>query len=138
MQLPSQKNPLTNPAIIKPLLTGAFAFAIDTYFFGNTDTMQALTFGGGVALGVASAKYITPNVMSVVQLESTSYYNGMTLEMRIIELVSGAGASYALNKYVLKNDPYFFVVNKLATIVVADVAATFLTEYLNKEPLHYI
>ena len=133
-----QKSSLTNPMYVKPVVAAGIVYAIESYYFKNQDSMASLTFGAAVAVGIIASSYVAPTVLSIVQLEDTSMYNGKTLETRIVELGCGVGASFILNKYIMNNDHFDFYTNKIGTIVVADVLSTYISEFLAKEPLEYI
>ena len=66
-------------------------------------------------------------------------YDGKTLVDRIAEVGSSTGVAYALNRYVLNNDPYNNeLMTRVAIIAVSDVAGTYIVEYLNGKPLQYL
>ena len=127
----------TSQMMLKPLIAGAITVAVDKFYYNDNFT-QSLMFGGTVAVSQIVAVFETPTVMSIVQLENTSMYDGKTLEQRIVELGCGVGTSFVLNRYILKNDPYFYYQRKIGTILAADIGATYLSEFLSGEKLAYL
>ena len=124
--------------MLKPLIAGAITVAVDKFYYNNDDLMQSLIFGAAVAASQVLAVFATPTVMAIVQIQNTSMFDGKTLEQRIIELGCGVGTSFVLNRYILKNDPYFYYQRKIGTILAADIGATYLSEFLSGEKLAYI
>jgi len=55
-------------------------------------------------------------------LPNGSYTDSKTLELRLLEIGGAVGVGFALNRFVLKNDPYVNIqVNKLALLAGADL-----------------
>ena len=55
---------------------------------------------------------------------------------RTIEIGSGVGAAYAINKFVLKSGGYREnMTNKLITFAAADVIGEYASDFINNRPL---
>jgi uncharacterized membrane protein YgaE (UPF0421/DUF939 family) len=71
-------------------------------------------------------------------LPSGEYFDGKTLELRLAEIGVGAGAGYAMNMYVFKNDyNQSAMLNKLAILASADFIAEYFTDYLQGRKLAF-
>ena len=65
--------------------------------------------------------------------------NGKGLMQRAVEIGSGTGASYVINKYVMKNSSYKEnIMNKIGAIVVADLAGEYISDYIAGRPLSFL
>jgi hypothetical protein len=53
-------------------------------------------------------------------------------------VVGSVGVSFAVNKFILKNDPFVNVqINKLALLAGADFAAEYIDDYISGRPLSF-
>ena len=108
---------------LKPSVAGGLIYLMETQYY-KADNTSAMKFGGAVAIGVFAGSSID-NMLGLTSSKTLS--TGKGLENRLIEIGSGAGAAYMLNKYVLKNDyTQNEMLMKVGEIVIADV----LSEYV--------
>ena len=102
---------------LQPITAGGMAYAIQKFYFKKADK-QSMYFGAAVAAGIVLAEMVTPNLNQMIGSEA-----GTVLE-KVVDIGASGAAAVALNKYVLKNENYSdTLVNDLATVVVANVAA---------------
>ena len=127
-------------SLLKPLVVGAIAGALDKFYLNEKVATRSLYFGAAVAVGNYSAEYIAPLVnMLPIPTISKNLYDGKTLMDRIVEVGASTATAYILNKYILRNDPYVNeMMTRVAVIAVADAAGTYVVEYLNSKPLQFL
>lgn len=109
--------------LIKPLAAGGIAYAFENQYFKQSP-MSSMKFGAAVAAGI----FVGSSVDTMLGIQSSKVLTtGKGLENRVIEIGSAAGAGYALNKYILKNDfTNGEMVTKLMEIAIADIGAEYL------------
>jgi hypothetical protein len=127
---------MSNNAFMKPLITGALVVAGDKFLMKEQDMTKSLYFGVATTAGVYTASMIASALPVIVP--SGGFVDGKTLEIRLAEISIGAGAAYALNRLLLKNDyQYSQMINKLGLIAGADFIAEYVTDYLENRPLSF-
>ena len=121
---------------LKIMVTGASAFAIDMFVFGENDINKS----GVVGVSAAGGAWVGSMVGTALPYLSSTLPvfmgNGKGLLSRVIEIGSGVGAGYAINKFVLKNNGYRSdIQNKLITFAAADVIGEYASDFINSRPL---
>jgi hypothetical protein len=91
-------------AIVKPLAAGLTAAVLDRVIMKNTDMNSNMYFGAAVAGGIASVSFIEPLVSPLFPTHTPIGSLSKALEGRIVEIVAGGGAAYALNSFILHNE----------------------------------
>lgn len=118
---------------MKPLISGGVAAGLDMFYLGESNTTKSMTFGVAVAAGTFVGGMVG-NFAPDINLPILG--SGKGLEQRVLEIGAGAGTSYAVNKYILKNVAYREdMTQKLGVIVVADLAAELVCDFLAGRPL---
>lgn len=118
-------------AVAKPLFAGLSAGLIDHYYMGTTDMKQNLYFGGAVGAGIFAVSFVEPIVSPLFPTKTPMGNIGKALEGRIVEILLGSAAGYAMNKYVLKNDyNHANLLTRLGIVVVADIIGETVCEFL--------
>ena len=120
----------------KIIATGASAAAIDMFIFAENNINNT----GVIAVSAAGGAFIGGMVgTSLPDLSSSLPVflgNGKGLMQRAIEIGSGVGAGYAINKFVLKSGGYREnMTNKLITFAAADIIGEYASDYINNRPL---
>ena len=120
----------------KIIATAGSAAAIDMFIFGESNINNT----GVIAVSAAGGAWIGSMVgTSLPDLsESLPVFlgNGKGLMQRAIEIGSGVGAGYAINKFVLKSGGYREnMTNKLITFAAADVIGEYASDFINNRPL---
>jgi hypothetical protein len=120
----------------KIIATGASAAAIDMFVFGENNINNT----GVIAVSAAGGAWIGSMVgTSLPDLSSSLPVflgNGKGLMQRAIEIGSGVGAGYAINKFVLKSGGYREnITNKLITFAAADIIGEYASDFINNRPL---
>ena len=129
---------MSNSDFIKPIAMAACVIAGDKFILGETDMNSSLYLGVSGAAGVYAAKLVAPLIPFESYLPDGSYTDGTTLELRLLEVVGSVGVSFAVNKFILKNDPFVNVqINKLALLAGADFAAEYIDDYISGRPLSF-
>ena len=131
---------MTDNSILKPLVVGGIAIALDRLYIGETDLMRNAYFGGAVAVGNYASEYIAPLIHYVpIPTINKGLYDGKTLVDRIAEVSSSAGFAFLLNKYIMNNDRFSDeFAQRVAVIAIADVIGTYAVEYIDNKPLAYL
>jgi len=122
--------------LLKPLVMGATVVAIDKFVMNNPNMNESLYFGVAGAAGV----YVGGMVAKAMPLPlpSGDYFDGKTVETRVAEIGVGAGAGYALNRFVLKNDySYNEMLNKLAVLAAGDFISEYIVDYIEGNKLAF-
>ena len=129
---------MSNSDFIKPIAMAACVIAGDKFILGETDMNSSLYLGVSGAAGVYAAKLVAPMIPFESYLPDGSYTDGTTLELRLLEVAGAVGVSFAVNKFILKNDPFVNVqINKLALLAGADFAAEYIDDYISGRPLSF-
>ena len=118
-------------AVLKPLVSGVVAGAMDRLVMKNDDMQGNMYFGAATAAGIFGVSWVEPLVSNAFPTKTPIGLVGKVLEARILEIACGSAAVYALNRFVIKNDynPRNFMY-KVGIIAVADVAGESLSEIL--------
>jgi len=122
--------------LLKPLVMAGTVVAIDKFVMNNPNMNESLYFGLAGAVGV----YVGGMVAKAMPLPlpSGDYFDGKTVETRVAEIGVGAGAGYALNRFVLKNDySYDQMLNKLAVLAAADFISEYAVDYIEGRNLAF-
>ena len=129
---------MSNSDFIKPIAMAACVIAGDKFLLGETDMNRSLYLGASGAVGVYAAKLVAPMLPFESMLPDGSYTDGTTLELRLLEVAGSVGVSFAVNKFILKNDPFVNIqINKLALLAGADFASEYIDDYISGRPLSF-
>ena len=129
---------MSNSDFIKPIAMAACVIAGDKFILGESDMNRSLYLGASGAVGVYAAKLVAPLVPFESYLPDGSYTDGTTLELRLLEVVGAVGVSFAVNKFILKNDPFVNVqINKLALLAGADFVSEYIDDYMSGRALSF-
>ena len=123
----------------KIIATAGSAAAIDMFIFGenniNNTGVIAVSAGAGAWIGSMVGTSL-PDLSSSLPV---FLGNGKGLMQRALEIGSGVGAGYAINKFVLKSGGYREnMTNKLITFAAADVIGEYASDYINGRPLSLV
>ena len=123
---------------VKPLVGGLTAIVLDKFVLMNQNMTSSLYFGGAVAGGLLAVQMLDANVPTFLPDIPSIGASGATLSKRIAEITAGAGASYAINKFVLKNDnsPQLMM-KKIGVVIAADFAGEYMSDYFSNRALSY-
>ena len=123
---------------VKPLVGGLTAIALDKFVLMNQNMTSSLYFGGAVGAGLLAVRMLDANVPTFMPDITAIGASGATLSKRIAEITAGAGASYAINKFVLKNDnnPQMMM-KKLGVVIVSDFVGEYASDYFSNRALSY-
>jgi hypothetical protein len=129
---------MSNSDFIKPIAMVACVVAGDKFILGETDMNSSLYLGVSGAAGVYAAKLVAPLIPFESMLPDGSFTDGRTLELRLLEVGGAVAVGFAINKYVLNNDPYINIqTNKLLLLAGADFAAEYIDDYIAGRPLSF-
>ena len=123
---------------VKPLVGAATAIALDKFVLMNTNMTSSLYFGASVGGALFLVGMFDANVPNFLPDIAAIGASGATLSKRVAEITAGAGAAYAINKFVLKNDnsPQLMA-KKLAVVLAADFAGEYASDYFSSQALSY-
>lgn len=129
----------TNNSILRPACVAGVAVAIDKFYFGENNLQSNAIFGASVASGVYLSEIVAPMIPNMPS-PNGDLVNGKMLMDRVAEVGSSILIGYSVNRFLLRNDKYASdeMYERLGTILVADVAGTYLAEYINGQPLGYL
>ena len=123
---------------LKPFLVGGLIIAADKFLLNQPNMNSSLYFGISGVAGI----YLSQNLAQMLpsnQGQISTMIDVKTLETRMLEVSLGAGATYAINKFALKNDlrPNDLL-NKVGVILAADFIGEYLDDYIAGRPLSFL
>ena len=123
---------------LKPFLTGGLIIAADKFLLNQPNMNSSLYFGISGVAGI----YLSQNLAQMLpsnQGQISTMIDVKTLETRMLEVSLGAGATYAINKFALKNDlrPNDLL-NKVGVNLAADFIGEYLDDYIAGRPLSFL
>ena len=123
----------------KPAIGAAFAIAADKFVLQQPDMQKSLYFGLAVGGALMAANVVEGSIPDFLPDISSLGASGKTMSERVVEIATGSLGAYAVNRYVLKNDTNpRDMAKKIGIVVVADIAGTYGSEYLNTQPLTFL
>ena len=129
---------MSSSDFIKPIAMAGCVIAGDKFILGETDMNSSLYLGVAGAAGVYAAKLAAPMLPFETFLPDGSYTDGTTLELRLLEVAGSVGVGFAINKFVLNNDPFINVqYKKLALLAGADFVSEYIDDYISGRPLSF-
>ena len=123
---------------LKPFLVGGLIIAADKFLLNQPNMNSSLYFGISGVAGI----YLSQNLAQMLpsnQGQISTMIDVKTLETRMLEVSLGAGATYAINKFALKNDlrPNDLL-NKVGVILAADFIGEYIDDYIAGRPLSFL
>ena len=129
----------SNNGFLKPICIGAVAVGLDKFYLQEQNMQRSLIFGALTASGSYLSEIVAPHVVPNLPSLNAEIYNGKQLGERITEVGIDTASVYVVNKYVLGNDIYRDeMLQRMGVIAVADVVGTYISEYIDGQPLQYI
>ena len=118
-------------AVAKPLAAGVAAGVADFYLLKSGSMERSAYFAAAVGGGIFAVSWVEPLVGPMFPTKTPMGNIGKALEGRIVEIACGAGAAFAMNKFVLKNEynPNEML-KRLGVIVAADLVGETVCELL--------
>ena len=122
----------------KPFFTGGIIIALDKFVLMQPDMNSSLYFGVAGVVGIFAGQYIAP-MLPNNQAQISTMLDTKTLEVRVLEIGIGTGATLAINKLILNNDlrPND-ILQKVGVILAADFVAEYIDDYMNNRPLSFL
>ena len=100
---------------------------------------RSLIFGAITGAGSYLSEIVAPHVVPNLPSLNVELYSGKQLGERITEVSIDTASVFVFNKYVLGNDIYRDeMLQRMGVIAVADVVGTYISEYIDGQPLQYI
>ena len=117
-------------AVVKPLVAGITAGALDHFLMKNTDLKSCAMLGGAVGAGIFSVSWVEPIVSPLFPTATPIGNIGKDLEGRMIEVILGSASAYAINRLVLKNEySSRDLMYKVGIVAVADIVGETACEF---------
>jgi len=136
---------LLGHGVVKAVFSAIIAGALDNYVNegGNMDARsvgRSAGFGTIVGGAIYASNYIAPSFTNMVPMADTSFFNGKTLEHRLIEITLGSAGAIALGKTGIANNflPNRDIPKKIGIILIADVLGEYVADYVHSKPLSYL
>lgn len=128
--------PLLSERYFKPLVSAGVAVILDRVVLKQTDIKKNISFGLSVGAGIGLGAVVA-NALPIPDSPS-SFGNGKQIASRLIEVTSGSGSAYVVNRFVMKNDAdKAGTIRKLGVILVSDVVGEYICDYANGRTLAY-
>ena len=126
----TMKSYLTH-AIVKPVVAGVTAGALDHFVMGNSNIKSNAMFAGAVGGGIMAVSWVEPIISPLFPSKTSIGHIGKALEGRVVEIACGSASAYALNHFVLKNEyTSRDLMYKVGVIAVADIVGESICELL--------
>jgi hypothetical protein len=136
---------LLGHGVVKAVSSAIIAGALDNYINegGNMDARsvgRSAGFGTIVGGAIYASNYIAPSFTNMVPMADTSFFNGKTLEHRLIEITLGSASAVALGRsgvlgtVIMDKD----IPKKIGIILIADVLGEYVADYVHSKPLSYL
>jgi len=121
-----------DPDIVKALSSAGVAFALDKYYMNQPDMKKSAMFAAAVGIGNYASSYLTSNDMiPIIVPDLGTFADGSAVQARVQEIALGAGASYALNKFVFKqtvsNNDFM---KQVGIIIASDIGGEMIKDYI--------
>jgi hypothetical protein len=128
-----------NQTLMKPVVVGCIAAAIDKFYLQEENSMRSLYFGAAVGAGNYAAEYTYPLIKHIpMPTLSKDLYEGKTLAERIAEVSMSTSMIFVLNRYILKIDIYKDeMMMRMGIIAASDVMGTYICEYIDNQKLEF-
>ena len=121
-----------------PIISGAIVVALDKFLLGEQNMTRSSYLGLATVGGIYAGQMIAPAIPFYSSLPSSTLYNNKTLELRLLEIGLGAGATYGLTQFTTIRYTTYELQEKLGIIVAGSIAGTYITDYLNSKPMTYL
>jgi hypothetical protein len=129
-------SPLISESLVKPLASAGVAVLLDRIVLKQTDLKKNISFGLAVGAGISIGS-MTAKVLPIPDSPS-SFGNGKQIASRLIEITSGCGSAYVVNRFIMKNDAdRAGMIRKVGVIVASDFIGEYLCDYFSGRPLAY-
>lgn len=123
---------------LKPFLVGGLIVAADKFILNQPNMNSSLYFGVSGIAGI----YLAQNLAQMLpsnQGQISTMIDVKTLETRLLEVSLGTAATYAINKFALKNDlKPNDLLQKVGVIIAADFVGEYIDDYMNNRPLSFL
>lgn len=125
--------------MLKPACIALSAVVLDKILFGTENIQSSLLFGAVCGAGSWTAELIAPTITPDIPMFNQKMANSKIVGERMVELGISSVGVFALNKYVLNNDPYKNEMGyRMLTVAASDVLGTYLSEYIDSKPLQFL
>jgi hypothetical protein len=121
-----------------PIISGAIVVALDKYLLQEPNLERSMYLGGATVAGIYAGQMVAPLVPFYSALPSTTLYNNKTLELRLLEIGLGVGATYGVTKFTPIRYLNSEWSQKIGIIAVGSVAGTYISDYLSSKPMSYL
>lgn len=111
---------------MKPAVGGAAAYLIENILLKQSSKQSAIS-AVSVAIALSTTPLLTP------YLPKDEKTSGMVA--RALEIGVSTANATALNKFVFKNDVSGTITKKLATVILANIVAEYVSDFVNERPL---
>lgn len=133
----SQPTPILSERYFKPLASAGVAVLLDRMVLKQTDFKKNLSFGLAVGAGIGLGAVVA-NALPIPDSPS-SFGNGKQIASRLIEMTSGCGSAYAVNRWVMKNDvDRAGMIRKVGVIFASDFVGEYICDYASGRPLAFL
>lgn len=136
---------LLGHGVVKAVSSSIISTVLDNYVIENgamNSSAMGRSAGFGLVVGGAiyATQYIAPSFTNLVPMTDTSFFNGKTLEHRLIELTLGSAAAIAMGKTGIASNflPNRDIPKKIGIILIADVLGEYVADYCHSKPLSYL
>ena len=121
-----------------PIISGASVVALDKFLLGETNMTRSSYLGLATVGGIYAGQMIAPAIPFYSSLPSSTLYNNKTLELRLLEIGLGAGATFGITKFTTVRYTNGEFPQKIGIIVAGSIAGTYIADYLNSKPMTYL
>jgi hypothetical protein len=128
--------PLIAESLVKPLASAGVAVLLDRMVLKQTDLKKNISFGLSVGAGIGLGSMVA-KALPIPDSPST-FANQKQIASRLIEVTSGCGTAYVVNRFVMKNDvDRAGMIRKVGVILASDFIGEYLCDYFSGRPLAF-
>ena len=131
----SSPSPLLSETYLKPLASAGVAVLLDRLLLKQTDIKKNLSFALSVGAGIGIGAMVAKNLP--IPDSPSAFGNGKQIGSRVLEIASGTATTYAVNRFVMKNDAGTGMIRKVGVIFASDLLGEYITDYANGRPLGF-
>ena len=132
----SSQTPLLSETYFKPLASAGVAILLDRLVLKETNMKKNLTFGLSVGAGIGIGAMVAKNLP--IPDSPSSFGNGKQIASRLLEITSGTATTYAVNRFIMKNDSGAGMIRKVGVIFASDFLGEYITDYASGRPLGFL
>ena len=131
---------LENPKLIKSLIVGGTAFAIDKMYFKSTNLKNSMILAASMGSATYVASVLAPKLPDLTNNlgGNSQMYDVSTVQERVVEVGLSTASAYVLNTIILKNMKPISLIEIGILFLGSNIVGELATDYLTGKPISYL